>query len=144
MCIAADAGCHEVPDPIAPIDIKFLSLAPTRIDMSLSVITINGPMLIAPPLPPPMFMPGICDIGLGAGLADGIGMFIPGIFIGACGDAAGVGVAAGICIPGMFISGVGEALGVGEGIGICIFVGGGVGETFGVGVGIGIGIPCLC
>src|SRR5438105_2602624 len=114
MCIAADEGCQEVPEPIAPIDIKFLPLEPTRIDMSLSVITISGPMFVAPPI----LMPGIWPIGLAEGLAAGVGMFIPGIFVCACGDAAGVGEADGICMPGIFISGVGEAFGAGEGIGI--------------------------
>ena len=92
------------------------------------------------------FIPGICPIGLAEGLAPGIGIFIPGIFI-CCGEAAGeglgdaegigmlcmwevgdgVGDAAGICIPGIvFIEGVGD------------------GEAFGVGVAEGIGIPCLC
>lgn len=79
--------------------------------MSLSVITINGPIFI-----PPMSMPGICAIGLGEGLADGIG-----IFICICGDEAGVGDAAGICIPGMSFMGLGEgeAFGVGDGFAFC-------------------------
>src|SRR5947207_244822 len=68
MFIGPEDGCQDVPDPIAPIDIRFLSLDPTRIAMSLSVITNNGPMFIGPilclfPIPgifiPGMFMPGI-------------------------------------------------------------------------------------
>ena len=73
MCIGPDDGCQAVPDPIAPIDIRFVSLDPTRMLMSFSVVTINGPMFI---VMPPMSIPGICDIGLADGLADGIGMFI--------------------------------------------------------------------
>ena len=46
--------------------------------MSLPVITIKGPMsmFIAPDS-----IPGICPIGLADGLADGIGMFIPGMCV---------------------------------------------------------------
>lgn len=84
MYMGADEGCQEVPDPIAPIDIVFLSLEPTRIPMSSPFITTSGPMFI---FMPAMFMPGIAPIGLAEGLAPGIGIFIPGIFI--CGDAAG-------------------------------------------------------
>src|SRR2546425_2882035 len=117
MCIGADEGCQVVPDPIAPMDIKFVSLEPTRMPMSLSVITINGPMFIEP-IPGMFFMLGIFPIAPGEGLAPGIGMFIP-IFCGdAPGDAAGIGMfisifccggacefgdAARICMPGMFI-----------------------------------------
>src|SRR5437868_1675552 len=85
MYIGADEGCQEVPDPIPPIDIRFVWLAPTRILISRSVITNSGPIFI-----PPMPMPGICAIGLAEGLAPDIGMFIPGIFI------------PGIFMPGMF------------------------------------------
>jgi len=78
---------------------------------------------------PPMFVPGICDVRLPAGLADGIGMFIC-----AWGDADGVGDATGICMPGMCMcTGVGDGdafdplaeaggtdPGVGEGVGFAI------------------------
>ncbi len=73
MCIGPDDGCHEVPDPIAPIDITFVSLEPTRMPISFAVITISGPMFI---FIPPMSIPGICLIGLAEGLAEGIGIFI--------------------------------------------------------------------
>ena len=47
-------------------------------------------------------------------------MFIPGMFICLCGDPAGVGEGAGWSIPGIFIAGAvdGEAFGVGEGMAI--------------------------
>jgi len=58
---------------------------------------------------PGMFsIPFIFSIAPGEGLAPGIGIFIPGMFICVCEDAAGwapgEGEARGICIPGMFIS----------------------------------------
>jgi len=131
MYIGPDDGCQAVPDAIAPIDIVFFSLEPTRMPMSLPFITTSGPMFTSP-----MFMPDIWS-GVGDAVAAGIGMFICsgdafgdaagiGMFICVCGDAAGVGEAAGICMPGMsFIfagvgdgDGLGEARGVGEGIGI--------------------------
>ena len=60
-----------------------------------------------------MFIPGIWPIGLPEGFAEGIGIFIPGIFIGCCGDACGFGEADGICIPGIFICICGDADGDG-------------------------------
>src|SRR6266852_2894354 len=115
MCIGAEEGCHEVPEPIAPIDMMFFSLEPTRIPISSPDITSNGPMFIEP-IPGMPSMPFIPLIAPGEGLAPGIGMLIfcsgepcgfgeadgicmPGIFICICGDAEGE--AAGICIPGM-------------------------------------------
>ena len=86
MCIGADEGCQDVPDPIAPMDTKLVSLEPTRMLISLPDITSNGPMFI---FMPPISIPGIWPIGLAEGFADGIGMFIPGIFICVCGDALG-------------------------------------------------------
>ena len=56
MCIGPDDGCHEVPDPIAPIDMTFVSLEPTRMPMSFPNITINGPMFI---FGPAISIPGI-------------------------------------------------------------------------------------
>src|SRR6266705_2066149 len=115
MCIGPDDGCHEVPDPIAPIDMMFVSLDPTRRPISFPFITINGPLFIFIPL---VSMPGICPIGLAEGLAEGMGIFISifwgdapgdalgiGMFISilGCGEACGFGDAVGICIPGMFI-----------------------------------------
>jgi len=102
-------------------------------------------------------IPGICPMGLAEGLADGIGIFIPGIFIWGdacglgeaegmgmlcmCGVGDGVGEAAGICIPGMLgIPGVadGDAFGVGGvGFGFDPPADAG-GSDFGVGDGIGI------
>jgi len=118
MCIGADDGCQEVPEPIAPIDMMFVSLEPTRIPISLPDITISGPMFISP-VPDLRSMPFISPIALGEGLAAGIGIFISifpgkaagegaaiGIFISICeGEACAVGEgeAAGICIPGIFI-----------------------------------------
>ena len=55
MCIGPDEGCHDVPDPIAPIDMMLLSLEPTRMPMSLPDITMSGPMFIEPV--PDMSMP---------------------------------------------------------------------------------------
>src|SRR6267154_5741834 len=99
MCIGADEGCQEVPDAIAPIDRRFLSLAPTRILISLSVITNSGPIFIEP-IPCLFSVPGMFPIAPGEGLAPGVGMFIS-IF---CGEAFGFGEADGICMPGIFIS----------------------------------------
>src|SRR5690242_17065795 len=113
MYIGADEGCHEVPDPIAPIDIAFFSLEPIRMPMSSPFITSSGPIST---FVPPMFMPGIWPIGLGDGLAEGVGIFISGIFICGCGEAVGDGEAAGICIPGIsfILAGLGDGDGVGE------------------------------
>src|SRR5690349_5643292 len=131
MYIGADEGCHEVPEPIAPIDIMLCSLEPTRIPISSSLMTSNGPMSIfMPPISiPGIFIPGICPTGLAEGLAEGIGMFIcsgeaegdaEGIgMLCVCGVGVGVGDPAGICMPGIFgIVGVGEgeAAGVGAGV----------------------------
>src|SRR5882724_3339126 len=117
MCIGADEGCQEVPDAIAPIDRRFLSLAPTRILISLSVITNSGPIFIEP-IPCLVSMPGMFPIAPGEGLAPGVGIFISifcgdapgdpegiGMFISIfCGEACGFGEADGICMPGIFIS----------------------------------------
>src|SRR5207247_4282420 len=103
MCIGPDDGCQEVPDPIAPIEMMFESLDPTRMPMSLSDITSSAPMLVDP-IPDVPSMPFISPIAPGEGLAIGIGMFIcvwgeadgddcgigiPGIFICVCGDGEG-------------------------------------------------------
>ena len=137
-----DDGCHEVPDPIAPIDMMLESLDPTRMPMSFPLITTNGPMFI---FVPPISIPGMGAIGLADGLAEGIGMFI-------CvwGEAKGVGEADGLCIPGisLFISGLGDAEGVGEVAGICIFgmsfvfSGEAAGEGVGDGVGLAFAVEC--
>ena len=100
MCIGAEEGCQDVPEPIAPIDIVFLSLEPTRTPMSSFVITIKAPMFMDP-----VCIPGIWPIGLDAGLAEGIG-----IFISICGDGEGVGDESGIFMLGIssIVRGVGE------------------------------------
>jgi len=109
MDIGADDGCHEVPDPIASIDIKFFSLEPIRMPISSPFIT-SGPLFMLPPI----CVPGIW---FGPGDAAGTGMFI---FI--CGEGDALGDASGICMPGMFCSlrGVGDDDGDGVGKGIDI------------------------
>ena len=44
MCIGDEAGLQDVPEPICPIEMKFESLAPTRIPISFFVISSNGPI----------------------------------------------------------------------------------------------------
>jgi hypothetical protein len=53
-----------------------------------------------------------------SGEGEAEGMFIPGMFVCVCGDAAGVGEGTGWSMPGIFIAGAGggDAFGVGEGI----------------------------
>ena len=75
MCIGPEAGCQLVPDPIAPIDMTLVSLDPTRMPMSLFIITISGPMFIEA-IPGALSMPFIPPICPGEGLAPGIGMFM--------------------------------------------------------------------
>src|SRR6266850_4438585 len=112
MCIGPDDGCQVVPDPIAPIDMMFVSLDPTRMPISLPFMTINGPISIE--RVPGMFpMPFIPPISPGEGLAMGIG-----IFIFCSGTPCGFGEAAGICIPGICIGVCGD--GEGDDCGICI------------------------
>jgi hypothetical protein len=89
MCIGPDEGCHAVPDPIAPIDIVFVSLEPTRIPMSSPFMTISGPISMAPIV----CVPSIWPIAFGEGLAPGIGIFI---FESGEGEAAGIGIP-GVC-----------------------------------------------
>ena len=107
MYIGVEVGIHDVPEPIWPMDIMFVSLEPTRTPMLSSDITISGPMFIDP-LPGMPSMPFMLSIvpGLTPGLCDGIGIFmsifgddvgdapgdIPGMgmFISICGDAAGL------------------------------------------------------
>ena len=118
MCIGPDEGCHAVPDPIAPIDITFVSLEPTRMPMSLPSITTSGPI-------------SIDSIGcipsiwlLGDGLAIGMLIF-----------CSGDGEAAGICIPGVCRWGCvpdGDAVGLG--------VAEGMGLAAGLGLAVGFGI----
>jgi hypothetical protein len=71
MYIGPEEGCHSVPDPIEPIDMTFVSRDPTRIPMSLPVMTINGPIFMEP-VPFILSIAGIWLMGLAAGLADGI------------------------------------------------------------------------
>ena|ERR1051325_5336659 len=134
MFIGADEGCHDVPDAIAPMDIVFFALGPTRMLMSSPFITMSGPIFM---FLPPIFMPGIGLVALAAeGLAAGPGICIPGMFTGVCGEMDGVGEAGGIfifigagegdacgiCMPGIPFSiageaGVGDAFGEAEGVG---------------------------
>src|SRR6266536_1710731 len=106
MCIGPDDGCHEVPDHIAPIEMMFVSLEPTRTPISFAIITISGPMFIDP-IPCILSMPGMFCIAPGEGLACGTGMFIPGIFI-CCDEGLDLGDVwvVGIFIPGIFIPGI--------------------------------------
>ena len=94
MYIGDEAGSSDVPEPIALIEITFVWLAPTRIPISSPFIINSAPIFIVGV--PPIVIAGIWDMGLGDGLAEGIGMFIPGRFIcgrgEAPGDAAGIGV----------------------------------------------------
>src|SRR5215212_2987537 len=48
MFIGPDAGCQDVPDPIAPMGITLCALEPTRTPIPSSDITISGPMFIDP------------------------------------------------------------------------------------------------
>ena len=102
MCIGADAGCQEVPDAIAPIDMKLVALEPTRIPISLPDITMSEPIFI-------ICISGVitCD-----GLGDGDGICIPGVMT--CG---GLGDGDGICIPGVMTCG-GLEDGDGDGVGV--------------------------
>src|SRR5262245_2772350 len=102
MYMGEEDGNSAVPEPMALIDIRFLSFPPTRMPMSSPFITSNVPMSI---FMPPMFMPGIWPMGLAPGLADGIGIFI----------FPGDGEAAGMFIPGMSACMCGEGAGVGDG-----------------------------
>ena len=143
MCIGPDEGCQEVPDAIAPIDMTFESLDPTRMPMSLPDITIKGPRFIDP-IPDVPSMPFISPIAPGEGLAVGIGMFIF-----CSGKACGVGEAIGIGIPGIFVSiFAGAVAGDGAAIGIFLSVCGAEGCVVGEGEATGIGIPgmfiCIC
>jgi hypothetical protein len=72
MYIGADEGCQDVPDPMAPIDIEFFSLNPTRIPMSSPFINTSGPMFI---LVPAVFISGIW-LAVGDAVGEGIGIFI--------------------------------------------------------------------
>ncbi len=114
MCIGPDDGGHDVPDPIAPIEIRFVSLEPTRIPMSSPFMTTSGPKSIAPIV----CIRSIWPIAFGDGLAPGIGMFI---------SCAGDGEAAGIGIPGVCRCG-------------CVVDGDGLGLAAGVGLALGCGI----
>src|ERR1051325_471115 len=88
MFIGPEAGCQLVPEPIAPIDIRFVLLEPTRMPMSLPDITINGRMFIGPIFIGPISISGEC-----AGDGDGVGvMSIAGCLVGSgVGDDAGFG-----------------------------------------------------
>jgi hypothetical protein len=109
MCIGPDEGCHDVPDPIAPIEITFVSLEPTRIPMSSPFMTTSGPIS----MPGIVCVPSIWPIVPGEGLAMGIGIFV---FCSGDGEAAGIG------IPGVWRCGWvvvdGDGLGFATGVGL--------------------------
>jgi hypothetical protein len=48
MYIGVEAGFQLVPEPIWPIGIRLCSLAPTRMLISVSDMTIKGPIFIRP------------------------------------------------------------------------------------------------
>src|SRR3712207_6407585 len=70
------AGCHEVPDPIAPIDIRLCALEPTRMLMPSSDITISpSPSAVFDSAAPAVVCPA-CDspgVGDGEGVGEGEG-----------------------------------------------------------------------
>jgi hypothetical protein len=146
MCIGAEAGCHVVPDAIAPIDMMFDWLEPTRMPMSFSDMTSSGPMFIVPmPVPPAsgvgfvscpscvipgIFMllmpPEVSGLAAGDAFVCGVWLFmfmfmgIPlSIFCpgeGEAGSVVALGVD-GICIPGILFMSV--FAGEDEGVGDC-------------------------
>src|SRR5262245_2401794 len=108
MCIGPDDGCHDVPDPIAPIAMRFVSLEPTRMPISSPSITKSDPT------PTPVSAPCMCPVALGEGLAIGVGVFI---------ICSGEGEASGISIPGLCRCVCvldGEELGVAAGVGLAV------------------------
>src|SRR5512138_1651524 len=110
MCIGPDDGCHDVPDPIAPVEIRFVSLEPTRIPMSSPSITTSGPISIEPM----SCMPSIWLMEPEEGLALGIGIFM---FESGEGEAAGIGIP-GVCRCGCVVDG--DALGLAAGVGLAL------------------------
>jgi hypothetical protein len=89
MYIGLEAGCHDVPEPIAPIEIMFVSLEPMPIPMSSPRIISSGPMSISCI----SSVAGIACVGDGAGELAGIACVGDG-----AGELAGVGVALGFGI----------------------------------------------
>jgi hypothetical protein len=152
--IGDEPGAQDVPDPIWPIGMTLVALAPTRMLTSLPDITNNGPILIAPM---PDMSPASVVVGVslavafpGAGVA---GISIPGIscragFSTGSGEASGegagegAGVASGLGIPGMsFIS---SFLGVGWGFAGSGCGGASFGGTSDLGfAGVGFGLLCF-
>src|ERR1700754_1642974 len=83
MYIGDEAGCQDVPEPIAPIEVMFDSLEPTRMPMSSPSINRSGPISIR-------CVPSVSSIaGIGDGEAAGE----------AAGFDAGLGVGFGISCP---------------------------------------------
>src|SRR6516165_877565 len=92
MFTGVDIGCHDVPEPIWPMNITFVSLALTRTAISSPEISLKGLMFVFIPgmfsmpfifsiapgdgLEFGIFIRGMSCIALGEGLAFGIGMFI--------------------------------------------------------------------
>src|ERR1044072_3825291 len=93
MLEGPDAGCQEVPDPIAPIGMRFCLLEPTRMLMPSSDITISP---------------------LSSDVCDSAGVSAPC----ACPVCASlcVGIVEGVAIGEGFGEGFGVAIGVGAGV----------------------------
>src|SRR5215207_9644855 len=91
MLDGPDEGCHEVPDPIAPIDIRLCALEPTRMLMPSPDITISPPPSADfDSAAPGVVCPGRDSPGAGIGVGEGVG----------ADEGAGVGVplaAGGLC-----------------------------------------------
>src|SRR6185295_3140954 len=133
MYMGADDGCQEVPEPIAPIDVTFFSLAPTRMPMSVPDITISGPMFIE--LPPDISIPFMSLVAAGRLPAADGGMFIPGVCVwGFCSLVLVSPVCDATAAGGILFSGVWRC-----GVGL------GAGATFAGGAGsAGMTIPGVC
>ena len=155
MFTCVEIGCHDVPEPIWPMNMTFDSLPPTRTPISSPDITPKGPMfkfipgMFSMPFMFPIepgdglalgiFITGMFCIELGDGLAPDLGIFIPGIFI--CGDAPGEAEGMGMFISICFC---GDACGLGEAEGICIpgmFIGICCGDDDGDGLFCGMAMP---
>ena len=96
------------------MEMKLVSLAPTRIPISLPFINSSGPWAIESLLD--VFpIPFIAPMSFGVGLVSGIGMIMSCL-----GDDCGVGDGVGDDIPGIFISCRGDGFGVGVGEGMDI------------------------
>jgi hypothetical protein len=68
MCMGPDDGCHDVPDPIAPIAMTFVSLEPTPMPIPSAAITMSERVSTKP-----RSFPCICPVAPCEGLA---GLFV--------------------------------------------------------------------